>query len=218
MKKINIYRKHKINLNPNSILEYFIIFIFLTIFGTLTHEFAHYVVALKLDMEPTFHFSSVTYNKRINPIGLDYKTGRNFFLSTAAGPIQTIFTGLVGFTMLIFIRINKFKVSNFTYNISIFLSLFWLRPCFNLLIILVKSIFQKKLVTFGDEVLLSYYLGFNSLLINMCSGVIGLIICYITVFKFFSIKERLNLIIGGFFGSVVGYFLWFYIFGKILLP
>lgn len=205
-------------LNIYQISFFIIVFFLLTIIGTLSHEIAHYIVAKHLGLYPILHYGNVTFGNQIQLLHFDDELNRRFFLCSIAGPLQTIITGLIGFTILIVrnrVRIKTFSKIDF---IATFLSLFWLRECFNLITIIISSIFNKTVALNGDEIYISNYLGFNPFFFNLTLGIMGAIICFVTVFKLLPTKYRLNIIIGSLFGTCIGFVIWFYFLGKIVLP
>lgn len=194
------------------------IFFLLTILGTLSHEGSHYIVAKYLGLKPFFHYGSVTFAREVMLIKPDAATYHSYILCMIAGPLQTILTGLAGFVLLLARKVNKCVFSK-TDFVGVFLSLFWLRECFNLLTIFIIYIFYGKSARIGgDESVISGYFGFNELFLNLILGFIGAVICYLTVFVLLPKKYRLNLIVAGFLGSLIGFIGWYYFLGKMILP
>lgn len=215
--------KHKMNqlisqLDIYQISVFSLVFFLFTIIGTLSHEGSHYIVADYFGLRPILHFGNITFGKDIKLLSIDPETHRQLFLSSVAGPLQTIVTGTIGFTILLYRNKNKpgtFSSIDFG---AVFLSLFWLRECFNLATVFIFSIYNGTFTMNGDEAYISQYLGLNLLCFNVILGVIGTVLCYFTVFVLLPQKYRLNLIVACFFGSCFGFVTWFYFLGKILLP
>lgn len=220
-------------------------FILFTFIGTLTHELGHFAAAKYLGLQPTLHYQSVTLELSKNDIELDKILGlyqkeidakenfpakkrydeimetetKNDFTTKAAGPIQTILTGTIGFILLLMFRKKYFAalVLNWRQWLLVFFTLFWLREVFNLIIAIAKIIFTKEKEFYGDEYILSDYLSLPHFGLPIITAVIGFLICSIVVFKFVPFAQRKIFIAAGFVGGVIGYFLWMYVFGPLLL-
>ena len=76
-----------------------------------------------------------------------YPPGRSYkdLFITLGGPLQTIFTGIIGLIILVLrrksIQINGLKIMDW---LAVFLGLFWLREIFNLIHSLVNEIIAPK--------------------------------------------------------------------------
>lgn len=224
----------------------FATFIAFTIIGTLTHELGHYGAAKYLGLTPILHYQSVTLELSNNDIELDKIYGlyqedinakrdfpakkrldeimeietKNDFIHTAAGPIQTMLTGMIGFILILIYRKRYFQsaVLNWKQWLLIFFSLFWLREIFNTAMALATLIFTKEKEFYGDEFILSQYLSLGNFGFPIITAIIGLIISCIVVFKFVPSSQRKIFIGAGFVGGIMGYILWMYILGPRLLP
>ena len=136
-------------------------FLIFAIIGTISHEIGHLVAAKALGYNTTFHYGSLSFdnselNNELDSIyirnqfaidnELPYDEKKKFerkydklasdeLKVLLAGPIQTIITGLIGFQFLIFrkkkIKENGLKLLDW---VLVFLSLFWLREIFNLIL------------------------------------------------------------------------------------
>ena len=205
-----------VNISIYKIFKFLIIFIFLTIIGTQTHEWGHYLVAKSFNFNPILHYDKVSYtfekeNAKYNQIKV--------LLITIAGPLETITVGFFGFFFLIKRRKNRqLKRFNFLDWLAVFLSLFWLRQVFNFSSSLIRSVITGELRFGGDEAKISKMLNTYSGTFGIITGAIGIIISYYVIFKFLKNTDRYNLLIGGFLGSIIGYIVWFQILGKIILP
>ncbi len=221
-------------------------FICFTIIGTLTHEFGHYAAAKYVGLQPTLHFQSVDSELSENEIELDkilalYQKEidakkdfpakkrfdtiielerKNDFIHTAAGPIQTMLTGTVGFILLLVYRKNFFASQklNMRQWLLVFLSLFWLREVFNTSMAICLLIISKENEFYGDEFVLSKHLALPSFTLPIATALIGIIICCVVVFKFIPSAQRKIFLSAGFVGGIIGFVLWMYIVGPILLP
>ena len=139
---------------------------------------------------------------------------------TLGGPLQTIFTGIVGLVLLVF---RKEKIREQGLNIldwlAVFLGLFWLREVFNLIHSLGFTILYDEGNYFGgDEMYISKYFDLGSGTIPIVLGIIGFVVTSYIIFNILPDKFRLPIIISGFIGGVTGFVLWFYWLGPILLP
>jgi hypothetical protein len=221
-------------------------FILFTIIGTLTHELGHYSAAKYVGLNPELHYQSVSLALSKNDVELDKIYGlyqedinakKNFparkrydeliqierkksLIFIAAGPLQTIFTGTIGFILLLMYR-NKY-FSSITLRwiqwLLIFLSLFWLREVFNTIMAIAKLVFTNEKEFYGDEFFLSDYLSIPSFGVPIITAITGFIICSIVVFKFVPPLQRKIFIAAGFLGGVIGFILWMYVLGPKLLP
>jgi hypothetical protein len=221
-------------------------FIAFTIIGTITHELGHYAAAKCLGLTPTLHYQSVTLELSNNDIELDkiyglyqedINTKRDFpakkrydeimdiethndFIHRAAGPIQTMLTGTIGFILIFIYRKRYFQttVLNWKQWLLIFFSLFWLREVFNTVMAIADMVITKEKKFYGDEFILSEYLSLPPFGLPIISAIIGFIICSIVVFKFVPFAQRKIFIAAGFVGGIIGYILWMYILGPRLMP
>lgn len=205
------------SLNLKHISIFSLIFFFLTITGTQTHEWAHYLVADYFNFNPILHYSSVSYKLELNQQVNDLKIKK--FLFTLAGPLQTMVTGSVGLAIILFRRkrtsLNQFRLSEW---FTIFLSLFWLRQVFNLITNLIKIVLTQRISFGGDEAKLSRMLNISEGIIGFATGIIGFIICLYVVFGVVTKEKRASLIFGGFIGSLISFGVWNFYLGKIILP
>jgi hypothetical protein len=221
-------------------------FIAFTIIGTITHELGHYGAAKYLGLKPNLHYQSVDYELSNNDIELDKIYGlyqedinakrdfpakkrfeeimeaetKNDFTHRAAGPIQTMLTGTIGFILLLIYRKKFFAAQKLSVRqwLLIFFALFWLRQIANLVQGIASYIFEGKRITYGDENILSEYLSLGNDTILFITAIIGVIICSIVVFKFIPFAQRKIFIAAGFVGGIIGYILWMYILGPRLMP
>jgi hypothetical protein len=205
------------SLNLKNVIVFSLIFFFLTIIGTQTHEWAHYIVADYFNFKPILHHSSISYATELDNSMNNYKIKK--ILVIAAGPLQTMLTGSIGFA-LIYLKRKKTASNQFTRLdwFYTFLSLFWLRQVFNLLTNLFKIVFTNKISFGGDESKLSKMLNIYEGIIGISTGVIGFVICFYVFFYLVAKPQRINFIVGGFMGSLASFAFWFFYFGKIILP
>ena len=136
------------------------------------------------------------------------------------GPVQTMLTGILGLAALFYRRpeIREKGLRTFDW-LAVFLSLFWLRQVFNLLVSIGSEIISPNETWFsGDEYNLSKDLGIWSGSISLATAIIGAVIASIVIFVFVPKKLRLSFIASGVIGSGLGFILWMYLLGPILLP
>jgi len=139
---------------------------------------------------------------------------------TLGGPIQTMITGLIGFLVL-YLRKETWTKSSFGIInwIAVFMGLFWSRQIFNLLIGIFNYLFGHASTPFGgDEAKISNILNMPSGTIGIVTGIIGMVVCSIIVFKVVPKHDRLIFLLLGIFGSAIGYMIWFEIIGPKILP
>lgn len=190
-----------------------IIFVLFTIVGTLSHEIGHYLTAKLLDFDASIHYD------RVNWGGKNASSIQNFWISLG-GPIQTMLTGTIGFVIILK---RKFKNQLIEFNrfdwFLFFLSLFWLRQPFNLIVSLFLGLTNKRSSFYGgDEAYLSSSLGFAEGFLPILFGGIGLVICSYLIFRILPQKHRFTLILSGLIGGSFGFWFWVKILGPYLLP
>lgn len=230
-----------------SILIFTIAFIAFTVIGTLSHEYGHIVVAKYYGFPTTLHYGSMNYDdtsiekklsdsiiKKNEDAVLNQKEYPakeklkalwktiNFkdLMVRIGGPFQTILTGTMGLILLLFrrkkIQENGMKILDWLY---VFLSLFWLREVFNLMYSVMEAILKGDKKYFGgDEKYIAEMLEIPNGSIAIPLAIIALLIALFVVFKIIPIQNRLNFILGGFCGGILGFILWLRILGPIILP
>jgi hypothetical protein len=186
-------------------------FILFTINGTLSHELGHIAVAKLLGYETTLHFGSMNWES-----AQPYSTKDDFYI-LIGGPLQTIFTGILGLCIL-YVRKSRTKWRPIDW-LAIFLSLFWLRPVFNLVISFFNHLYSNTNSYFGgDELRVSNHLTIWEGSTSLSTAIIGFLISYIVVFKIIPTSFRNNFLISGFIGGLGGFLFWFKILGPNFLP
>jgi len=205
-------------MNFDKRLSFFLVLSFAacTIVGTLAHEFGHYLMLKLVGLDGVIRYQST---QLLIPKG-QILTAKKDYLTTLGGPLQTMLTGTIGFILLA-LNYKKIKLSN---NLSllqwsfIFLTLFWLRQLANLFVLVMEYFLKGKFSRSGDEYILNAYLKLPFLSINITTAIIGSIILSIVFFKFIPKNKRMTFIISGLIGGILGFILWMYILGPILLP
>lgn len=195
---------------PLKIFHFSLIFIILTIVGTQLHEYGHYIAAYFLNFNPELHYASVSYNISNKS---EFYSQNKVLLIKIAGPLQTILMGIVG---LIIIRVSRVQTK--IWWIGIFSTLFLLRQVFIMLFALVNSYFKGKLIFGGDEAKIGRLLGVHPGFLVLLLGILSLMICLYIFFVCIPKKLRFSFIVGSLIGSCLGFIMWFYLIGKIVLP
>jgi len=138
------------------------------------------------------------------------------FYITLGGPVQTILSCFIGLFILAYRSSDKqenFKIVDW---LAVFMSLFVLREVFNT-VIAAGSYFINGTNDFsGDEFGISSYLGFNQWTIPIMTAILGAIIASFVIFMIVPKKYRFTFILAGFFGSILGFVLWFNYLGPWL--
>lgn len=229
-----------------TLLGFSFAFILFTAVGTVSHEFGHIIIAKFLGYETTLHYGSMNYdnsslNDKISKIynenkfeiendtefdkKAEYKSGfekLNYdgLMITIGGPLQTTITGTIALIIIFWRRRAIIKDGLKTIDwLAVFLSLFWLREVFNLLMSVGSEIISPDGTWFsGDEKNISQGLALWYGTIPILLGVLGIAISFFIIFKIVPNKLRLTFILSGIFGGIFGFILWMYIIGPILIP
>lgn len=141
-------------------------------------------------------------------------------LIVTGGPIQTMLTGTLGLILLLFRR--KFwstGVLKWLDWLGVFLSFFWLRQIFNLIIHFAKKLLRMSdSIILSDEIKIAKYMNWHPSSLSIITGIIALLIAVFVVFKVVPRGIRFSFVTGGILGGLSGFYLWFYILGPVLLP
>lgn len=226
-------------------IKLILVFILMTVIGTLSHELGHYSVAKYLGYDARINYNSTMYFNEellnfLDEIGNKYryelKNNLDFpekekyfnltnnyrwhhFLFTLGGPVQTILTGTIGLLLLIVYKkkyIITEKVTLFGW-VLIFLTLFWLRQSANLISALGNYLIYDNSQISGDEMRLAYFLELNIWTIQIITGIIGFAVLFYVI-KILPNNLKLTFIFSGLIGGILGYYLWLIKYGKIILP
>ena len=201
-------------INIKHLLRLTLAFIVFTAIGIVSHEFGHILVAKYYGLETTLHFGSMSYD--MGQI-VDYSS---FFWIALGGPMQTMLTGLLGLLIVLYRKehINRNGLNLIDW-VGVFLSLFWLRQVFNLMMsILIGFFFSNGSYFLGDEAILSEELNVWEGTIPISLGIIGLLISVYIVFRIVPRKLRFKFILSGLLGGTLGFIIWMKILGPLLLP
>lgn len=230
-------------LHSGRLVLFSVLFMVFTVVGTLTHELGHIAVARVLGYHTTLHYASMnSYSSKMMKLMDDrikfpnkpevlnqeaweiasFKPKNHRLMITLGGPLQTMLTGLLGFYIL-FKRRQKRRSRPFKFIdwLAVFLALFWLREVFNYTWTLVTGYWKNKPEYFvgnGDETKLSILFGLPNYVVPTVCAVLGLIICSIVVFRYVPKKERATFVVSGAIGGGLGFYLWMYVVGPMVLP
>lgn len=222
-----------------------LVFILMTVVGTLSHELGHYAMAKNLGYEARINYKSsahwddvtTNYLREVYAQYLpeikshSYFPGREKYESITAkyesdnfwivlgGPLQTMITGTIGLLLLLGYRnscIVSGKVTGIGWTI-IFLSLFWLRQVANLGVGILTFLMNGKVSPTGDEMRLALQLGINLWSIQLITGFIGLAVLFI-VLRLLPKTMIPMFIVAGIVGGCLGYYLWLVKFGQYIIP
>ncbi|MFY0594227.1 hypothetical protein [Roseivirga sp.] len=221
-------------------------FILFTVIGTVSHEMGHIAVAKALGYSTELHHASMTYdyessNSRLNEIygqyqkeienDLDFTLKKEFdslykkqrthgLLISMGGPLQTCLVGLIGFFLLKYHRKKFPQRFNHWDWLGVFFPLFWLREVYNLLTSIGSKIIDPQTFSYfgGDELNIAYYLEIWEGSVAISLGAIGLGISLLVIFKYLPHQYRLTFILSGLIGGNIGFYLWIYQLGPLVLP
>jgi len=236
-----LFHNNLFKLNIKYLFLFVIVLIFLTPIGTILHELGHIVVAKSLGYRTVLHHSSMSWdsdfksdlmdryleNKFEIENNLSFKNSRQYnidilklnkdkLLIYLGGVFQTIFIGSLGFLLLY----KRRKSEYFTIKdwILVFISLFWSREILNLIVGVIRGLFNKEGIYFyGDEAKISKLLNLPDWSILLPLGAIAVIVI-VFIIKLIPNKLRYTFILSGIIGSPIGYFLWMHFLGSKILP
>ena len=188
------------------------LFVFLASFGTILHEFGHYLPAKILGFEPKLHYGSTSFNSLIG------FTNFKMIIVYFSGPLMNMLIGSIGFYILF--KSDRCKSVDILSLVFASITFFWSRQVVVFILDLIMPIFNKKglINKYSDEENLSNLLNLHKEFFSILFGILGVFFCFYTVF--FLIKKRLRLpfIFFGILGSSLGIYLWYFIVGPFLLP
>ena len=194
-------------------------FIIATVAGILSHEGGHYFMAKHYGFgDVHMRYNSTSW--QCTQSHCNGASDRQHIIITAAGPIQTVLTGTIGFVLLLVLR-KSYKQSAalaLWQWVIIFLALFWLRELSNLLREFYLVHFTAGHSFSGDEFLLSADLGYGAWLLNAVLGAIALFVLGMVQFLFVPERQRFTFMLAGLAGGVAGAVLWLGILGPRLMP
>jgi hypothetical protein len=225
----------------------FIGFILAVVAGVLSHESGHWIAGRYFgfkDQHIGYNYTSPgkpneTWLRRdsiLRAQNADYKSGAdfggkqeyqkilseqdyNYFLITAGGPLQTMIAGTIGLLLLLLYRRKFSNTSNlsFTQWVMVFLSLFWLRELFDVVVAIIRKCAGHAWME-GDEFKMANALNWPTWSIFTTTSIVSLLVLWVVVFRFIPAKQRLTFIIAGFTGGLTGAYLWLVLLGPKLMP
>jgi hypothetical protein len=185
-------------------------FLITVLVGTISHEAGHWLMAKVLGYNPHIHYSHTSYSgEHINT--------KDRILIRLAGPLQTMVTGCIGLGLL---RAHQLKINSprLAYWIMIFLSMFWLRPVINFVVMTIVYCITGELSGHSDETKLSIQMGLPVLTLPILTTTIGVIVFCWVFFKRISKFERTSFILAGIVGGGLSFWVWNWRIGQYILP
>jgi len=144
---------------------------------------------------------------------------RDTFRITAGGPIQTMLAGTIGLIFLFLYR-RKFAGADkllFAQWLVIFLSLFWLREIFDVVVAMIRLCAGRPWMA-GDEFVMANYLHLPTWSIFIASAIVSLMVLWLVIFRFVPARQRFTFIVAGLTGGLTGAYLWLVLLGPKLMP
>ena len=191
-------------------------FILMTVIGTVSHEYGHYLSAKILGFNSRINYGMTFLENNPNKL----MSAKEYFIFTLGGPIQTILTGTLGVILLFISRKSYSQIDKLSFLqwSLIFASLFWLRQVANLFTWILFYFIRGRFGIHGDEIKLAEYLNLPNWSIIFLTALIGATVLIIVMFKFIPKKVRFTFMLSGLFGGISGYILWLRLFGEIIMP
>ena len=224
--------------------KYFIIaFILITPVGTITHELGHLFVAKNLGYNTVLHHSSLSWNNELlkslknqyekfelqieNDLPFKGKREYNINIKTLnkhrllivfGGVALTLIFSSIAFILLLYrIIIKKKKFTSFDWLLS-FVSLFWIREPANLILSIVKGIkLNNDIYFYGDDAKMAKLLGLHEGAILIPLSIIAILIS-LMILKTIPNRRKKEFVIAGLIGCPIGFILWVFVIGPIILP
>ena len=200
--------------NSTLFIKLTIAFIFTTIAGTISHEFGHYIMAEWFGHDATLHYGSMSFDASHDP------TRHEKLLIKLGGPLQTMLTGTIGLLAMSLVKpkfLRAVSLRGWQWAI-ILVTLFWLRQPFNLATAISQYLATGHAGRHGDEIGLALMLGLPSWSIHFITGLIGLFVFAIVLFKYIPTIQRFTFVCAAAAGCISGYVLWFDVIGQYILP
>ncbi len=216
-------------------------FIAATCIGTYTHELGHYAVAKWYGCAAKLHYGSTSYycpeQETLREFGKLYgsvsaipeerKAEATLLFDqnkkqqrwiTWGGVLVTLAIGTLGFLMLCYRTFKKAKFSLGDW-LLVLATFFWSRELFNLGLIGIKMITNNTAnLNATDEIKLALSYGIPAYSLMLTLAILAAIILMVTTFRIVPRVDQRIFILGGLIGSTLGYCLWFFLLGPLLLP
>jgi len=222
------------------------VFVFMTAIGTVLHELGHYVVARGLGRKARIHYAAsvsgdasqldsinAIYSKYKEQVeqGLDFADKKKYetlvqsyirddLWISAGGPLQTMLTGTIGLILLVVWKrsfATNLRLRPWQWML-VFPTLFWLRQSANFVVWLGSYLITKEFSFRSDEVRIALQLNLPFWSLTFITGLMGLYVLAVVIFKFIPKPQRLTFMVSGIVGGITGYFLWLEILGPVLIP
>lgn len=193
----------------------FFCFILFTVIGTLSHELGHKFAGTIVGIKSYVNYCStciISVSQEVNKSAV--------FIFTLGGPLQTMFTGFVGFLLIYFRRVQFWQTDRLSawQWFLVFVALFWLRQAFNFAIELIDYFNTGSVISNADEVKIAEYLSLPNLSLSFVSALIAILGLTHIFFTFIPTKQKFTFVISGLFGGLFGFYLWFTLLGPVLMP
>lgn len=188
------------------------IFLLVPVTGTLLHELGHYLAAIINGFDAQIHYSYTT--STINPTS----EATIYFYYILAGPISTWVQCLIPF-FLVLIFYSKSRrerlIKNQFFDKYFTFCLFFVSMAGRFLFNAMIYIFTRSKSI--DEYKMADYLILHPESFLILFAVLASLILLIVIYRIPKHKRMITLF-GAILGSTIGYFLWNFIFGPIVLP
>lgn len=216
-----------------------------TVIGTLTHELGHAAVAWYYGLKPTVHYQFTDpggnlFDPRMTGLadgyGSEIRAGRPFPNDTLyrrleaegrrkivafiwGGPTETMLSGTLGFALLLsqWRRFRTAERLSAGQWLILFLTLCWLRQPANLLAGIAQRIVTGRYSAGDDDSRLSIYYGLPVWGILVITTIIATAICFV-VYRAIPPAQRGSFLLAFIIGAPLGYGLWLFWPGPVVMP
>ena len=194
-------------------LSLVVFMILYVVFGTLLHESGHILIAHCLNYSSLLHYGSMVWYLPNGEIGTN-KT--HSFYITLGGVIIIDVISLIALSMLV---IFKTKLHRVVYWVLVFLAMLIYRHILLTLIGVSISAIQQTNLRYGsDEAEIASFLSVDNSVIGVPFLIIALISCHILFYQVLEPSIRKLFFWAMVVGGVLGYILWLFLLGPILMP
>ena len=193
-------------------LKIILIFIIVPFIGTILHELGHYLIAIFNGYEAQIHYNYTTSTiiSANEPI--------IYFYFILGGPLSTWLQCIIPF-LIIIIYFNEKRertiIKENFFEKYFILCLFFISMCGRFIFNAIIYIFTRSKTI--DEYKMADFLNIYPETFLIVFAAISLLILFISIYKIPK-NLRINTVLGALIGSGLGYYLWNYIFGPLILP
>lgn len=187
-----------------------LLFIVFTPIGTLTHELGHYLVARSYGIPATITYRSTRWDD-----GGDYSIHRDAMI-LMGGPVMTILTGTIAVVLLIYFKFKRSVIPLDRTMVLVMFTFSWSRPVLNGMLSILHWIQGRN--STSDEAILAQIHGLPAWLLILPPLLTGIGILLYTIIYFIPKAMHRVFVIAGISGSIMGWVIWFYWLGPLLLP